>query len=147
MPTALYSLWRALCFDEPELPRYLEIARAHRARLVRDAAALADELAAGRNELGAIRDVRAHLAAFRALGLQPSRASRAADELAAAPRAEWTDLAWRALDDADAHRALLQQPALAGQLAALARSAICASTTGDRDPARSPPSCRPSSKL
>ena len=120
VPTALYSLWRAFWFEEPDRAAYLEVARAHRARLVRDAAALVDELLGGRNELGAIRDVRAHLARFRALGLEPRRASRIADEIAAAPRAEWAELAWRALDDADAHRALLQQPALAGQLAALA---------------------------
>ena len=120
VPTALYSLWRAFWFDEPDRSSYLEVARAHRARLVRDAAALVDELLAGRNELGSIRDVRAHLARFRALGLEPRRASRTADDVVAAPRDEWTELAWRSLDDADAHRALLQQPALAGQVAALA---------------------------
>ena len=44
IPTALYATWRAYLFDEPELDRYLEIARSHGARLVRDAAKLIDEL-------------------------------------------------------------------------------------------------------
>ncbi len=105
VPTALYSLWRAFWCDESELASYLAMARSHRARLVRDAAALVDELAAGRNELGAIRDVRSHVAAFRAGTVTP--------------RSESAELAWRALDDADAHRALLQRPELATQVATL----------------------------
>ena len=47
-------MWRAYLFDEPELVRYLDIGRRHGSRLVRDAAALIDELRAGRNELGTI---------------------------------------------------------------------------------------------
>jgi len=74
IPTALYSMWRAFLFDEPELARYLEIGRRNRSRLVRDAAKLIDELRDGRNELGTIRDMRARLAAFRALDLDPRRA-------------------------------------------------------------------------
>lgn len=122
VPTALYSMWRAYFFDEPELPRYLEIGRRHRARLVRDAAALIDSLLAGRNELGSIEDMHAHLAAFRALDLDPRRAgARKAEadaravvdeerrheveaELATGSASE---LAWRWLDDGVAHRALL----------------------------------------
>jgi hypothetical protein len=75
IPTALYAMWRALLFDEPELASYLEIGRRHRARLVRDAARLIDELRAGRNTLGAIGDVATRLAGFRALGLDPRGAS------------------------------------------------------------------------
>lgn len=140
IPTALYSMWRAFLFDEPELARYLEIGRRHRSRLVRDAAALIDELRDGRNELGTIRDVRSHLAAFRALDLDPRRADARRIEAAAKQQAEasrresvteelertpppqWKDLAWRWLDDGVAHRALiakLDTSDLAGQLAAL----------------------------
>jgi photosystem II stability/assembly factor-like uncharacterized protein len=140
IPTALYSMWRAFLFDEPELARYLDIGRCHRSRLVRDAARLIDELRDGRNVLGTIADVRAHLAAFRALDLDPRRAdarkaeslarqqaeaSRLDDataELERTPRAAWADLAWRWLDDGVAHRALLAKLAqtdLVGQLAAL----------------------------
>jgi photosystem II stability/assembly factor-like uncharacterized protein len=125
IPTALYSMWRAYLFDEPELVRYLDIGHRHRARLVRDSARLIDELREGRNELGPIKDVAGHLAAFRALDLDPRRAevrraemeaktkaaaSRKDDahaELDRTPRAGWTELAWRWLDDGVAHRALL----------------------------------------
>jgi photosystem II stability/assembly factor-like uncharacterized protein len=141
IPTALYSMWRAFLFEEPELAQYLEIGRRHHARLVRDAAKLVDELRAGRNELGTIRDVAAHLSAFRALDLDPRRAeqrkleteartklesARKEDvegELARTPPSSWADLAWRWLGDGVAHRALLQQldrtPELAAQIAAL----------------------------
>ena len=141
IPTALYSMWRAFLFDEPELVPYLEIGRRHPSRLVRDAAELIDELRGGRNELGTIKDVAAHLAAFRALDLDPRRAdarkaeaearvklarSRTEDvlaELARTPQAGWTELAWRWLDDGVAHRALLARfdaaPELAAQLTAL----------------------------
>ncbi|HET9989370.1 MAG TPA: hypothetical protein VFQ65_12655, partial [Kofleriaceae bacterium] len=125
IPTALYSMWRAYLFDEPELARYLEIGRRHKARLVRDAVALIDELRAGRKQLGAIADVQAHLAAFHALDLDPRRAEarkRETDERAAAEaRAKalanaeldateptrWNELAWRWLDNGIAHRQLL----------------------------------------
>jgi hypothetical protein len=93
---------------------------------------LIDELGAGRNELGAIKDVRAHLAAFRALDLDPrhtanakpsaSRRDDALAELDRTPRAGWTELAWRWLDDGDAHRALLAKldtTEVAAQLGAL----------------------------
>ncbi|HEX5062473.1 MAG TPA: suppressor of fused domain protein [Kofleriaceae bacterium] len=141
IPTALYSMWRAFLFDEPELVPYLEIGRRHKSRLVRDAATLIDELRDGRNELGTIKDVRAHLAKFRALDLDPRRADqRTAEaearakadatrhqdivvELERAPRTGWSDLAWRWLDDGVAHRALLAKlddtPELAAQIAAL----------------------------
>ncbi|MEO6776992.1 MAG: suppressor of fused domain protein [Kofleriaceae bacterium] len=125
IPTALYSMWRAFLFGEPELARYLEIGRRHKARLVRDAVALIDELRAGRSELGAIHDVQAHLAAFRALDLDPRRAEarkREADERAAAEArakavanaeldaiepSRWSELGWRWLDNGIAHRQLL----------------------------------------
>ncbi|MEM7609016.1 MAG: hypothetical protein AAF411_27015 [Myxococcota bacterium] len=74
-PTALYAMWRAYLFDEPELARCMEVAHAHPARIVRDAARLIDELQAGRKELGRIRDWPALLARFRALDLDPRRAA------------------------------------------------------------------------
>jgi len=125
IPTALYSMWRAYLFDEAELARYLEIGRRHKARVVRDAVALIDELRTGRKQLGAISDMHAHLAAFRALDLDPRRAEarkREADERAAAEaRAKalaneeldateptrWNELAWRWLTNGVAHRQLL----------------------------------------
>ncbi len=153
IPTALYSMWRAYLFDEPELARYLEIGRRHTSRLVRDAATLIDELRAGRNELGTIKDMRAHLAAFRALDLDPRRAEQRrveaeareraianrqqeiADALEGAPRSAWADLAWRWLDDGAAHRALLRKldatPELAAQIAAL--DELRTLSDGDRD--------------
>ena len=127
IPTALYAMWRAYLFDEPELDKYLEIGRVHVARLVRDAAKLIDELRGGRNELGTIKDVGAWLAAFRALDLDPRRAEertveaeararleahrkeQALAELATTPRDQWGALAWRWIDDGIAHRALLEQ--------------------------------------
>ncbi|HSD87502.1 MAG TPA: hypothetical protein VLB44_08300, partial [Kofleriaceae bacterium] len=141
IPTALYSMWRAYLFDELELARYLEIGRRHKSRLVRDAAKLVDELREGRNELGTIKDMRARLAAFRALDLDPRRAdqrkaeaeareqadaTRRRDvdaELARVSRTAWPELAWRWLDDGIAHRALLEKmadvPELAAQIAML----------------------------
>ncbi|MEO8550466.1 MAG: suppressor of fused domain protein, partial [Kofleriaceae bacterium] len=125
IPTALYSMWRAYLFDEPELARCLEIGRRHKARLVRDATSLIDELRAGRAALGAIADMRAHLAAFRALDLDPRRAEarrREAEERAAAEaRAKalanaeldatepsgWPELAWKWIGNGLAHRQLL----------------------------------------
>ncbi len=141
IPTALYAMWRAFLFDEPELARYLEIARRHTARLVRDAARLIDELAAGRTRLGTIKDVPTWLARFRALDLDPRRAeARAAEqrerariegmrrdevmvELVRTQEAEWPQLAWRWMADGTAHRALLHElqrrPDAAAQLAAI----------------------------
>ncbi len=125
IPTALYSMWRAYLFDEPELARYLEIGRRHKARLVRDAVALIDELRAGRAGLGSIADIRAHVAAFRALDLDPRRAEarklEAEERAAALARAQaeasaaldaleparWSELAWRWVGDGVAHRQLL----------------------------------------
>jgi suppressor of fused len=141
VPTALYSMWRAYFFDEPELAQYLEVGRDHAARVVRDAARLIDELRGGRNELGAIRDVRAFLHAVRALDLDPRRAGerkaeadararaeaerkdQAAAELERTPAGRWHELAWRWLDDGVAHRVLLERlertPPHGAQLAAL----------------------------
>jgi hypothetical protein len=127
IPTALYAMWRAFLFDEPELDKYLEIARRHAARLVRDAAKLIDRLRGGHNQLGTITDVKAWLAAFRALDLDPRRAAQrtleaeakaseesaraeaVAAELARTPEPEWNDLAWKWLDDGVAHRTLVQR--------------------------------------
>ncbi|CAN5916980.1 hypothetical protein BH11MYX2_BH11MYX2_34760 [soil metagenome] len=125
IPTALYAMWRAYLFDEPELDRYVQIALRHSARLVRDAAKLVGELRDGRNTLGTITDVRAWLAEFRALDLDPRRTSareaeaveqaaaddaareRAEMQLANTPRDEWAALAWKWIDDGEAQRALL----------------------------------------
>jgi tetratricopeptide (TPR) repeat protein len=118
IPTALYSMWRAYLFDEPELRRYLELGRRHKAGLVRDAAALIDALLDGRNVLGTISDVRVRLAAFRELDLDPRRAGKAEarvvrDEarrdaaLAELESGSTQDLAWHWLADGVAHRALL----------------------------------------
>lgn len=124
IPTALYSMWRAFLFDEPELGSYLELGYRHRSRLVRDAARLIDELRAGRNELGRIRDVRGHLAAFRALDLDPRRAEQ-----------RRVERAWRSLDDGAAYRAVVRElaaaPELADQLAAL--DALHDLPDGDRE--------------
>ena len=127
IPTALYAMWRGFLFDEPELEKYLEIARGHAARLVRDAAKLIDRLRGGHNQLGTIIDVHGWLAAFRALDLDPRRAAQRAAEAAAkasqeaaraqtvaaeiarTPEPEWKDLAWKWLDDGVAHRALVQR--------------------------------------
>ena len=38
IPTALYAMWRAYLFEEPELALYLEIGHRHAAQIVRDAA-------------------------------------------------------------------------------------------------------------
>ena len=140
IPTALYAMWRAFLFDEPELAQYLEIGRRHAARLVRDAARLIDDLRGGRNQLGTIKDVRAMLAAFRALDLDPRRAAQrtaeaeaaakeeaargveATAELERTPTPQWPDLAWKWLDDGVAHRALLKrldQGSGAAQIAAI----------------------------
>jgi photosystem II stability/assembly factor-like uncharacterized protein len=119
IPAALYAMWRAFLFDEPELPRYLDVARRHDARLVRDAAATIDELRADRNTLGAIADVRGRLAEFRALDLDPRRPTGFAAELERTPRERWDELAWRTLDDAGAHRALIARLGDDPQLAAL----------------------------
>ena len=125
IPTALYSMWRAYLFGEPELARYLEIGRRHRAQLVRDATVLIDELRAGRKQLGAIADMPEHLAAFRALDLDPRRAEErgreAEERVAAETRAKvlanseldamepsrWSELAWKWIHNGMAHRQLL----------------------------------------
>ncbi|MBP9203582.1 MAG: hypothetical protein KBG28_06455, partial [Kofleriaceae bacterium] len=76
VPTALYAMWRAYLWDEPELDRYLAQARTAPARLTRDAGALIDELRRGvRTRLGAITDVPAWVRRVRALGLDPRHAS------------------------------------------------------------------------
>ncbi|HEY4057355.1 MAG TPA: suppressor of fused domain protein [Kofleriaceae bacterium] len=127
IPTALYAMWRAYLFDEPELDRYVQIGLRHAARLVRDAAKLIEELRAGRNMLGTITDVRAWLAEFRALDLDPRRTAareaeavekaaandaareRAHTELAAVPREQWNELAWQWIEHGEAQRALLER--------------------------------------
>ncbi|HEY4176084.1 MAG TPA: suppressor of fused domain protein [Kofleriaceae bacterium] len=127
IPTALYAMWRAYLFDEPELDRYMRIALVHPARLVRDAAKLIEELRSGRNTLGTITDVRAWLAEFRALDLDPRRAAareaeavekaaaddaareRAEAQLATTPRDQWGDLGWKWLLDGESQRALLER--------------------------------------
>jgi tetratricopeptide (TPR) repeat protein len=106
IPTALYSMWRAFFFDESELARYLDIGARHKSRLVRDAATLIEELRDGRNTLGSIKNMRARLASFRALALDP--------------RTSPLDVAWQSLENAAAHRALVARfaaiPALAAQI-------------------------------
>ncbi|HWU90385.1 MAG TPA: suppressor of fused domain protein [Kofleriaceae bacterium] len=142
IPTALYAMWRAYFFDEPELEQYLAIGRDHGARLVRDAAKLIDELREGCNELGTIRDMRAYLREFRALDLDPRRAGQrkleadarakadaarveeVSAELEEAPPERWAELAWQWLGDGVAHRRLLERldrarPAQLDALAAL----------------------------
>lgn len=75
VPTALYSTWRAYLFDEPELSQYLEVCRAHPARIARDAAKLIDELREGRESLGRIAGWPRLLERFRELDLDPRRAA------------------------------------------------------------------------
>jgi photosystem II stability/assembly factor-like uncharacterized protein len=120
--TALYVMWRCYLFDHPHLETYLAIGRAHEALLVRDAAALIDRLLGGENTLGSIGDMRAHLARFRALDLDPDRAeARAAEAAQAALEAEQAAaaaqarveasedplaLAWATLDEPLVHAAL-----------------------------------------
>jgi hypothetical protein len=86
--TALYAMWRAYLFDEPELEQILEASRAHAGRLVRDSARLIDELRAGRNQLGKIRDWKRLLERFRALDLDPRRAAEREAEAKAKQEAE-----------------------------------------------------------
>lgn len=82
--TALYATWRAYLFDEPELSQYLDVCREHRARIVRDAAKLIDELRGGRTSLGRIKDWPRLLSRFRALDLDPRRAAEREEEQASA---------------------------------------------------------------
>ncbi len=78
VPTALYAMWRAYLFDEPELDDYLRVCASAPARLTRDCARLIEELCSGaRTELGTITDVPAWLAEVRALGLDPRQRNRA----------------------------------------------------------------------
>lgn len=142
VPTALYSMWRAFFFDEPELEQWLEVGRSHRARLARDAARLIDELRAGRNQLGKIADVRRWLARFRALDLDPRRAAAREAEAEAAARLERErterlrqalaealaggraePMLWSVLDAATA-RPALWQATLAAPAHAAARAAL-----------------------
>ncbi len=132
VPTALYAMWRAYIFDEPELDDILTVCAAAPARITRDSAALITELRAGtRTRLGSIADVGEWLTQIRALDLDPRRAedrereaveaARRADELAAAYAAELaevdphtpdglrllTQLAWEHLDDQTYHHQVL----------------------------------------
>lgn len=88
VPTALYAMWRAYLFDEPELEQYLAIGRAHAGRLARDAARLIDELRGGRKQLGKIADWPRLLERFRALDLDPRRAEDRQREAAGQRRHE-----------------------------------------------------------
>lgn len=88
VPTALYAMWRAYLFDEPELEQYLAIGRAHAGRLARDAARLIDELRGGRKQLGKIADWPRLLKRFRALDLDPRRAEDRQREAAGQRRHE-----------------------------------------------------------
>ena len=85
--TALYTMWRAYLFDEPELEDYLVAGRRHAGRLARDGARLIDELRAGRQVLGKHSNWSERLAKFRALDLDPRRAEARADLAAAAAAA------------------------------------------------------------
>ena len=128
--TALYFIWRAYLFDEPNLPVFMEAARSNPARIVRDAAALIDELAAGRQTLGRISDWPAYLQSFRDLDIDPRRAAAREAEAAAKAQREEEDrealLASlsgmtddQALEAVSAvfHRSALNQIALFGLLA------------------------------
>jgi hypothetical protein len=86
--TALYTMWRAYLFDEPELEQVLAIGRGHVARLARDSARLIDELRAGRSQLGRIGDWGRLLERFRALDLDPRREAERAQEAARRQQAE-----------------------------------------------------------
>jgi hypothetical protein len=57
VPTALYSLFRAFFFEEPELVEFVEHASRSSSRIIRDGAALVEDLANGRKKLGTIADV------------------------------------------------------------------------------------------
>lgn len=65
--TAIYGLLRAWVFQRRELGRLLAVARVSRSQVVRDAAALVAELAAGRNTLGTVEDLASVRAAFVAM--------------------------------------------------------------------------------
>ncbi|MEM6293167.1 MAG: hypothetical protein AAGA54_17965 [Myxococcota bacterium] len=80
VPTAIYAVWRAYIFEEPQLELYLDVCRNHRARLARDAGRLIEELRAGRKSIGRISDWPAKLAAVRALDLDPRRAEAREEE-------------------------------------------------------------------
>lgn len=59
-PSALYSMWHLFfAKDDAKLARALQLAEQSPGRWTRDSAALVRELLGGRNELGAMRDVRA----------------------------------------------------------------------------------------
>lgn len=132
VPTALYSMWRAFFFDEPELEQWLEVGRTHRARLARDAARLIDELRAGRNELGKIGDVRRWLARFRALDLDPRRAAARAAEAEEALRVERERIALQRQELAAALSRGDAAPTLWAMLdAAAARPALWQATLAD----------------
>lgn len=93
-PTAVYSMWRAYLFDEPQLEESLRLGRAHPGRLARDCATLIDELRSGRKTLGKIQDWPARLAKARSFDLDPRNADakaarqKRAEEEALARRAE-----------------------------------------------------------
>ncbi len=65
--TGLYGVFRAWIFQKAELPQVLEAAKASPSVVIRDAAALVAELAAGRRALGSVEDLEAVRAAFVAM--------------------------------------------------------------------------------
>lgn len=144
VPTAIYCLLRCFYFDDPKLGEYLQIARKHKARIVRDLAALVDDTLAGkRTALGKIPDWLAQRKRFQKLDLDPARAEarkqEAAERAAAAERARAevrakveaalasggspTEFAWDALEDVEVHKvvenALRESPALAATFTSL----------------------------
>lgn len=78
-PSALYSMWHLFfAKEDAKLARVLELAEQSTGRWIRDSAALVRELLAGRNELGAMKDVRAVRDQAAALIADPAVRERAA---------------------------------------------------------------------
>lgn len=77
-PTGLYAMWRLFfAGDDAALAKVLALSERSAARYVRDAAAVVRELLAGRNELGALGDVRAVRAETTRLMNDPALRERA----------------------------------------------------------------------
>ncbi len=102
VPTALYSMWRAFLFDEPELDEYLRACVTAPARLTRDSARLIDELRTGtRTSLGSITDITAWIGQIRDLDLDPRRAAQRDEEAVQASQRDAELAARYAADLAD----------------------------------------------
>ncbi len=56
--TAVYSMWKAFMFDEPELEEILTVCSEHKGRVVRDCEKLIREFQNGREQLGRISNIR-----------------------------------------------------------------------------------------